>query len=280
MRRLLRTALATAAAPLLLTGCAGSDSTDSAAMADGDTTAAASSAASAAEQAGAQQGTEFQYDGELGPATWSTLSPEWGACADTSAQSPIDLHDATPADLPPLEFDYRPGDIALKNTTHTVQANETPGSEVVVDNKHFPLTQFHLHEPSEHELDGIRHDAELHLVHTADDGSITVVGVLIDKGAPNAALGNYFDELPAVGDTAELDDFDPSQLLPADLTNVRYSGSLTTPPCTEGVQWIVMTTPVQASAEQLDEFRTVIEQNARPLQEQGSRSVLLDTEGR
>ncbi|MDV6263747.1 carbonic anhydrase [Rhodococcoides yunnanense] len=277
MRRLLCSAIAVA--PLLLAGCAGSDSTDPAAMTDGDTTTAASSAASAAEQAGAQQATEFQYEGEFGPATWSSLSPQWGACADTSAQSPIDLHDAIPADLPALEFDYRPGDIALKNTTHTVQADETPGSEVVVDDSHFPLTQFHLHEPAEHELDGVRHDAELHLVHTADDGSITVVGVLIDKGAPNAALGNYFDELPAVDETAELDDFDPSQLLPTDRANVRYAGSLTTPPCTEGVQWIVMTTPVQASAEQLNEFRSVIEQNARPLQDQGSRSVLLDSEG-
>lgn len=280
MRHLLRSVIATAAVPLLLAGCAGSGSTEPETMSDAETTTAASSAASAAEQAGAQHATEFQYDGELGPSTWSTLSPEWGACADTSAQSPINLHDATAADLPALEFDYRPGDVALKNTTHTVQADETPGSEVVVDDKHFRLTQFHLHEPAEHELDGVRHDAELHLVHTADDGSITVVGVLIDRGAPNAALGNYFDELPPVGQTAELDDFDPSQLLPADRTNVRYTGSLTTPPCTEGVQWIVMTTPVQASAEQLDEFRAVIEQNARPLQEQGSRSVLLDSEGR
>ncbi|MGV8874428.1 MAG: carbonic anhydrase [Rhodococcus sp. (in: high G+C Gram-positive bacteria)] len=275
MLRLARSAALVAAVPLLLVACSNTPGAESTT----DTTTPAASAAAAAEQAGAQQPTEFQYEGGLGPDAWPTLSPDWGACADTSAQSPINLHDAAAADLPPLQFAYNAGVIALKNTTHTVQADETPGSEVILGDKHFALTQFHLHEPAEHELDGVRHDAELHLVHTAEDGSITVVGVLIDKGEPNAALGNYFDELPPVGETAELENFDPAALLPADRTNVRYTGSLTTPPCTEGVQWIVMTTPVQASAKQLDEFRSVIEQNARPLQEQGSRSVLLDTEG-
>ncbi len=275
MLRLARSAAFVAAVPLLLVGCSNTPGTES----NTGTTTPAASAAAAAEDAGAQRATEFQYDGELGPDAWPTLSPDWGACADTSAQSPINLHDATAADLPALQFAYNTGVIALKNTTHTVQADETPGSEVILGDKHFALTQFHLHEPAEHELDGVRHDAELHLVHTAEDGSITVVSVLIDEGAANAALGSYFEKLPSVGESAELTDFDPSALLPTDRTNVRYSGSLTTPPCTEGVQWIVMTTPVQASAEQLDEFRSVIEQNARPLQEQGSRDVLLDTEG-
>lgn len=144
---------------------------------------------------------------------------------------------------------------------------------MAVDNKHFPLTQFHLHEPSEHELGGIRHYAGLHLVRTADDGSITLSG-LIDKSVPNAALGNYFEELPAVCDDAGLDD---SQLLPADRTNVRHSESLATA-LHRGMQWVVMADPIQAWEHQLDSFRSVIEQNSRPFQEQANRCVLPDSE--
>ncbi|MDV8023780.1 carbonic anhydrase family protein [Rhodococcus sp. IEGM 1330] len=185
MLRLARSAAFVAAVPLLFVACSNTPSAESST----DTTTPAASAAAAAEEAGAQQATEFQYDGELDPDAWPTLSPDWGACADTSAQSPINLHDATAADLPSLQFAYNTGVIALKNTRHTVQADKTPGSEVILGDKHFALTQFHLHEPAEHELDGVRHDAELHLVHTAEDGSITVVSVLIDKGGSERSIG-------------------------------------------------------------------------------------------
>lgn len=233
-----------------------------------------------AEQAGAQGTPEFSYAGEDGPQAWGGLSPDYAACADGSAQSPIDLGGATPTSLPDLEFDYRRGALSLKNTVHTVQADETPGSSVTVDGQRYPLVQFHLHEPSEHTIDGRRYDGELHLVHRDADDRIAVVSVLLSKGAPDAALAPFLDALPAdAGATTQVPDFDPNALLPTTRRTFRYDGSLTTPPCTEGVRWLVMTTPVEISQGQLDAFRAVIAENDRPLQPRGEREVLLDDDG-
>lgn len=222
----------------------------------------------------------FEYEGERGPENWGSLSPDYAACVDGSAQSPIDVGGAVSRPLPDVEFDYKRGTAALKNTTHTVQADETEGSSITVDGETYPLVQFHLHEPAEHLVNGVRHDAELHLVHKDAAGRIAVVGVFIDKGAVDTALDPYFTALPGQpGTTAELTGFDPTSLLPTQHRTYRYAGSLTTPPCTEGVSWFVMAEPVQASEEQLTAFRAVIAQNDRPVQPVGDREVVLDSDG-
>jgi carbonic anhydrase len=269
-----------AAATFVLAGCGGGD--DEAGVSAPSVSATDESpddAPDAVEDDGAQQEVEFGYSGANGPAQWASLDEEWAACADATAQSPIDLTGATSASLPDLEFHYATGPLELENNTHTVLATETPGSSVTVDGHEYDLVQFHFHEGSEHTVDGRRYAGELHLVHTDADGATAVVGVLLEEGAANPALSAYFDALPATtGAEVEVDDFDTSALLPADHRSFRYTGSLTTPPCTEGVSWFVLTTPVQASAEQLAAFRTVVAENDRPVQPLGGRELLVDAD--
>jgi carbonic anhydrase len=220
----------------------------------------------------------FTYSGANGPEAWGDLSPEYTACADGSAQSPIDLADADEVDLADIVFDYRAGDVELVDTGHTIQANEPPGSAIVVDGERYALAQFHFHEPSEHTVAGERFAGELHLVHRDDRGRLAVVAVLLREGAASAALAPVFAALPAELDaTAQVEGFDPSDVLPEQRTTYRYDGSLTTPPCTEGVSWFVLDTPIEVSAAQLAAFSGIIEANNRPLQARGDRDIAHDT---
>lgn len=223
---------------------------------------------------------EFAYEGERGPEHWAELSPDFAQCADASAQSPVDLAGATPAAVPDPDFRYVPGPVTLTNTTHTVQATEGPGSTLVLDGHSSTLAQFHLHEPAEHTVDGVRADAELHLVHKDEAGAITVVGVMLRLGASDPALDPYLAALPTdPGATAEAEGFDPATLLPAHHGSFRYTGSLTTPPCTEGVTWVVLDETVEVSQAQLDAFRAVIDVNNRPVQDLGDRALVRDSAG-
>ena len=266
MRPAVRPASAlTAAAVLLLTACGGTaGSAGAGAQAGAGTTTAAVPAA----------GEQFGYTGATGPGAWAQLDPEWSACGTGEHQSPIDLGGATPAAQSELGVSYVPGTAELVNTGATVRADEAPGSTLTVDGVGYELTQFHLHEPAEHTVDGVRADAELHLVHTAADGSLAVLGVLLTEGAEDVALQPYLDALPGTpGETSAPASVDPAALLPADHATYRYTGSLTTPPCSEDVEWLVLQQPVSASAAQLAGFRAVIGENARPVQETGDRTV-------
>lgn len=237
--------------------------------------AAGPDAASAEATAGAH--VEFGYTGAEGPDHWAELSPDFAACADASAQSPLDLTGATAAAVADPVFHYVPGPVTLTNNGHTVQAGEAPGSTLVLDGRTSTLTQFHLHTPAEHTVDGVQPDAELHLVHTDDAGAVTVVGVLLRVGGDDAALDPYLAALPAATDAStELASFDTAALLPAHHGSYRYTGSLTTPPCTEGVTWVVLAEPVEVSPAQLDAFRHVVSTNNRPVQDRGGRTLLLD----
>jgi len=220
----------------------------------------------------------FTYSGANGPEAWASLSPEYTTCADGSAQSPIDLADADEVDLADVVFDYRAGDVELVDTGHTIQANEPAGSSIMVDGERYALAQFHFHEPSEHTIAGEQFAGELHLVHRDDRGRLAVVAVLLRQGADSAALAPVFAALPPEpGATAQLADFDPSRVLPQQRTTYRYDGSLTTPPCTEGVGWFVLDTPIDVSAAQLAAFSGIIEPNNRPLQARGDRDIAHDT---
>lgn len=266
--RSLRTLVALAAATtFVLTGCATPDGTG------------ASDTSDAVEDDGAQQDVEFGYTGDRGPEQWASLDDDWAACADATAQSPVDLTGATSESLPDIEFHYATGELELENNTHTVLANETPGSSIGVDGHTYDLVQFHFHEGSEHTVDGHQYAGELHLVHADDEGGTAVVGVLLEEGAENPGLAEYFGSLPAAeGEEVEIDGFDTTALLPTDHRSFRYTGSLTTPPCSENVSWFVLTTPVQASADQLADFRAVVAQNNRPTQPLGDRELLVDAD--
>ncbi|HET6462530.1 MAG TPA: carbonic anhydrase family protein, partial [Candidatus Krumholzibacteria bacterium] len=165
------------------------------------------------------------------------------------------------------------------NNGHTIQINYTDGDVLTIGSEQFQLLQYHFHVPSEHTVKGQHHAMEMHLVHATDDGKLAVIGVFIDEGAHNAAFDPILSNLPATkGAESHLDHVmvDVNQLLPSSLETYRYDGSLTTPPCSESVKWLVMTTPIQLSADQIAAFRAIINGNNRPVQPLNGRTVETD----
>lgn len=221
----------------------------------------------------------WTYDGETGPEHWGAINPEYVECSTGEQQSPIDLTNPSDENLANLIFAYKPSPVNILNNGHTVEVEYAPGSSMEMDGKRYNLLQFHFHSPSEHEIDGQHYAIELHLVHKADDGSTAVVGVLVKEGTENEAFAPVWDHLPAkeqpatnVGTTV-----DAAKLLPVNQTTYRYDGSLTTPPCTEGVSWFVMATPVEMSSAQIDAFRQIYDGNNRPAQPLDGRQLVEDT---
>ena len=213
------------------------------------------------------------YGPHDGPARWATLDPAFAACDLGREQSPIDLTGGRRADLTSVEFDYSRMRVTVENTGRTIQVNPDPGSGIVLDGVRYALWQFHFHHGSEHTFDGARLPLEMHLVHRSDRGSLAVVGVLFTVGAANAALAPVWARLPAApgGTAAPSGRLDLSALLPAGRTTWRYRGSLTTPPCTEGVAWVVLTETLTLSAAQIDAFAALYPNNRRPVQPLGER---------
>jgi len=214
------------------------------------------------------------------PEHWGDLCSQFAICAKGSTQSPIDLSQADEVTLAPLKFDYHGGVQALFNNGHTIQLQCSQNSSLVYDGLRYTLGQFHFHHPSEHTIDGERAAMEMHLVHKQmDTGQLAVVAVLIQIGEDdNPQYAPIFDNLPAeVGDTehAKPQRLDPSALLPEDWSHYYvYTGSLTTPPCSEDVKWIILGTPVQLSLAQVDRFADLYHNNARPLQPRNTRRLL------
>jgi carbonic anhydrase len=224
----------------------------------------------------------WEYTGHGGQHHWGELSADYTACVDGSAQSPIDIRDPRLADLVDIVFDWAPGAAVVANNGHTIQVNFAGAAgSVSIDGKRFDLLQFHFHRPSEHTVDGKTFAMEYHFVHKAADGQLAVVGVLVEEGAENAGLQPVFASMPAeAGASAQLATvLDPSALLPGDLRTYRYAGSLTTPPCSEGVRWNLVKAPVTVSAAQVESFKKLYFFNARYPQPQNGREVYLDTTG-
>ena len=218
----------------------------------------------------------WEYSGEAGPAQWARLTPEFGQCAGSN-QSPVNLSGLVEAELAPLQFHYLPGGKTLVNNGHTVQVNYAPGSSLELDGMHFELKQFHFHAPSENLIEGRSYPLEGHLVHANAEGELAVVAVMFEAGSANPALSLAWQALPTkAGETRALKEaISAEQLLPAQHDYYRFSGSLTTPPCSEGVRWLVMKQPVQVSQAQIDAFKAVMHHpNNRPVQPLHGRLVL------
>jgi carbonic anhydrase len=221
----------------------------------------------------------WSYSGATGPAHWAEIcQPANLVCVAGARQSPIDLPAAPEGDLPTLHFHYRPTPLEVENNGHTIEVKVTSDSYLQIGQERFQLVQFHFHTPSEHRLQGEEFPMELHFVHRNAVGELAVVGVFLREGAANPVLQEIWDHIPSGLAAHEVaGEIDPEDLLPADHDYYRYAGSLTTPPCTEGVRWHVMHQPVDVSAAQVDEFRAIFPLNARPLQPLNGRPVL--TEG-
>ena len=223
----------------------------------------------------------WTYSGEAGPSHWASLDPSFSACGVGLAQSPIDLEsrDAKPGKAGEFHIDYEKGDVALVNNGHTVQANVTDAKDTVVfDGDTYHLAQFHFHSPSEHTTDQKRFPLEIHFVNQDGAKHILVVGVMVKLGDENPSLAPVFHSLPPAASHASASAGAP---IPVDLASVLpknreayvYNGSLTTPPCTEGVRWVVLAHPIEMSKGQVASFSKMFPDNHRPLQKINGREV-------
>ncbi len=217
------------------------------------------------------------YVGATGPDHWGSLNPAYEMCAKGVNQSPVNLTGFVEAELEPIDFHYTGLATEVVNNGHTIQANYTAGSTIKTAGTVFELKQFHFHSPSENTIDGIYYPLEGHFVHVADDGAIAVVSVMYKIGAENEALARLWKQMPqAAGEKeAMAAQVRAQDLMPEDRDYYRFNGSLTTPPCTEGVLWLVMKEPVEVSTEQVEQFfHTMHHANNRPVQPIGARAVL------
>lgn len=216
------------------------------------------------------------YDGEHGPGHWAALNKEYASCGNGKTQSPIDIRGAVPGKLAPIQFDYRATPLHIIDNGHTVQVNYGPGSSMSVDGKRYELVQFHFHRPSEETIDGVAYPLEAHLVHKDAQGRLAVVAVLLRQGAENPFLRSLWTHLPAEKEKEKVVGnlgINAADLLPKSRRYYTFDGSLTTPPCSEGVTWFVLTAPADLSASQVARFDKIYHNNARPTQPLNGRVV-------
>ena len=223
--------------------------------------------------------TPWSYEGTKGPAHWGDLDPDYATCNAGHEQSPIDITTTTKAALPAVRFEYKNGPVKIINNGYTAVRVNYPsgnGNFLIVGDARYELTQFHFHHPSEEYLHGKPSAMAAHFMHASSDGKVVGVAVMLNAGAANATMQRLWDHMPPVpGAEHEIAglDIDPSGLLPRAFGYFTYSGSQTAPPCTEGVTWIVLKTPVDVSTAQIEAFAKLYPHDVRPLQPLNGRVV-------
>ncbi len=219
----------------------------------------------------------WSYEGKGDPKHWGSLDPAFAICKMGHNQSPIDISHPTLADLPELKFDYKAVPLSIINNGHTIMVNYAPGSTLTVGNKTYTLKQFHFHHPSEEQINGKGFDMVGHLVHADTDGHLAVVAILFSAGVSNPLLETLWKNIPPEKDkTVEVSTVfvNVEELMPPQLRYYTYSGSLTTPPCTEGVTWYILKSTSSLSNEQLATFTKLYPHDNRPPQKLNNRQVL------
>jgi carbonic anhydrase len=219
---------------------------------------------------------DWSYKGKTGPEHWGHLSPGYVLCDTGKSQSPIDISKTVTADLGAIGFDYKKTPLRIVNRGHDVKVNYSGNSLIKVGGKTYKLAQFHFHSPSENTCDGNPYDMEMHLVHQDTQDNLAVVGVFFRKGKENPVIQLLWDNIPTeVNKEKALENIsvNASDLLPADRGYYHFDGSLTTPPCDEGVKWYVLKTPLEVSEAQVERFLSLIGPNARPVQPLNGRKV-------
>jgi len=217
------------------------------------------------------------YEGTSGPEYWAQLSQEYAVCGEGRAQSPIDITDAIPSSLAHPQFFYKNMPLRIRNTGHTIQVAGDSTGFMQVGTSRYELVEFHFHRPSGHKLNGKSYDMELHLVHRGLDGERAVVGVFMEiSERDNPVISKIWDYLPADEREEHLVDqvlINPAELLPSNRSFYHYSGSLTTPPCSEGTKWYIMKHPIKVSEERVARFSSLYRVNARPVQPSNGRVI-------
>jgi carbonic anhydrase len=232
-------------------------------------------AAAAAIAAAPRHGTVWSYEGETGPANWSKINSDWAKCGTGNRQSPIDLRDGIKVNLEQISFDYHPSSFSEVNNGHTIQVTVGGGNFITIGNTAYELQEFHFHRPSEEKINGKGTEMVIHLVHRSAEGKVAIIAVLLERGQPHRLLQTIWDNLPlekqeVVSPAIVLD---PTDALPERREYFTYMGSLTEPPCTEGVLWMVFKQPMQASPAQMALFSRLYPLNARPVQATAGRMV-------
>jgi len=225
----------------------------------------------------AAEGAHWSYEGGNGPAKWGDLDAASKVCAIGAQQSPINIVAPIKSQLPPLKLNWAKSADTIVNNGHTIQLNFAEGSTLGVGDAKYKLLQVHFHRPSEHMVGGKSYPMEAHFVHRADSGALAVVGVLMSTGKPNAAFARVIATMPArEGPPVKADPgFNPNGMLPTKLSYYRYPGSLTTPPCAETVEWLLLTSPIQVAEADVAAFAKLYPLNARPVQRDNRRYVLM-----
>lgn len=218
---------------------------------------------------------EWAYEGEGGPSHWARLRGEYAACGSGKRQSPIDIRDGIAVNLESIKFDYRLALFRIIDIGHTVHVKLAPGQGLTVMGKRYELQQLQFHRPAEERINGRSYDMSAHLVHRSEDGQVAIVAVLLEKGAEHPLIQTLWNNLPLEQgvEFASEDAIDANSLLPENRAYWTYMGSLTMPPCTEGVLWMVLKQPAQVGAEQLAIFSRVFRGNARPVQASNGRLI-------
>ena len=221
--------------------------------------------------------SHWSYDGDTGPANWGSLSAEYGLCATGTKQSPINIAASVKAELPTLEFNYKPIPLAIQNNGHTIKMTADTAGTLTIDKDTYKLLQFHTHTPTEMTINGKPADMVMHLVHQNTKGELAVVAVHFKVGeTANPLIEQLWKAMPKTAGKAQSHEvqIDVNQLLPADKNYYAFEGSLTTPPCSEGVRWMVLKQKVSISAEQLAQHKALYPSNVRPVQALNGRKIL------
>ncbi|MEO1953260.1 MAG: carbonic anhydrase family protein [Campylobacterales bacterium] len=222
--------------------------------------------------------SHWGYTGHNAPQNWGNISPKYAICSTGKNQSPINITSSFETNLEAIDFNYATAGKEILNNGHTVQVNVKDGNSITIDGVKYKLLQVHFHTPSENNIDGNSFPLEAHFVHIDKDGNLAVVAVMFKDGKENAQLAKLWKYMPMkVGEkhplVAELQDI--NKLLPENKDYYRFNGSLTTPPCSEGVKWMVLSTPLTISKEQVEKFSHAVHgTNNRPVQDINARIIL------
>jgi carbonic anhydrase len=228
--------------------------------------------------AAAVEAASWTYEGETGPANWGTVNGEYAICATGTVQSPIDLTraDATASENVTLDINWQIGPMTIEGAGYNSNLVAPEGGYITLEGERYTFIQAHLHMPSEYTMDGEPMAGDIHFVHANEAGDLAVIGVFLREGEANAALAAAFEEFNTDKETRALAGitFDPNGVLPEIRSFFRFPGSLTTPPCSEGVRWVFMSEPVDISAEQVAMYTDLYGNTARPVQPTGDREIL------